>query len=85
METIIKNFINEIIDNPMSDIAVMADRIFGQSGSSPQLKKIVIPELAKITPVKRGTVQEIVKRKTGIDIAAQKDLLLDNVIVLPRR
>lgn len=85
IEKSIQDFVNEVADNSMVDIYMLANKYFGTNKMNTTQKKLVVPSLSKIPSFKRSAVQSIVLEKTNYNIAPAKDLLFENIITLFRR
>jgi hypothetical protein len=82
MEEKIKQYINDIIQDPLINLYDHAVEIFGDNPLTKDEVKLVIPELAEISVTKRRLARDIVYQKTKYDIAIAKDVFLDNTIIL---
>lgn len=65
--------INEVHNNPMVNIHDAATMyLSGIPYGSP--KRITVPELLDLTPIKRAMVSNVIKSKTNIEISSSNDI-----------
>ena len=83
MENKIKQYILDLISDPLLNIYDHASKIFGTNilPSNPSVD-LVVPELAELTTTRRRLVQAIVLVKTKYKIAATKDAFMENTMIL---
>lgn len=83
MESKIKQYIMDLIGDPLINIYDHASEIFGENvlPSNPEIN-LVVPELAELPTTRRRLVQDIILLKTRYKIAIAKDGFMDGTVIL---
>ncbi len=82
MEEKIKQYVDDIIANPLLNLYDRAVELFGDNPLAKDEVNLVVSDLAKISRTKRKLAADIIYQKTKYRVAIAKDVFMDNTVIL---